>query len=51
VDLIQDLGDLLVGGGRQRMEDRGLPRSGTAEDAIEHERVEMDIGQEGFMKP
>ena len=51
VELLQDLGDLLVGGGRQRVEDGGRSRSGTAEDAIEYERVEMTIGQEGFMKP
>jgi hypothetical protein len=37
VKLLQDLGDLFVGGGRQRVEDGGRSRSGTAEDAIEDE--------------
>jgi hypothetical protein len=37
VELRQDLGDRLVGGGRQRVEDGGRSRSGTAEDAIEDE--------------
>ena len=33
------------------MEDGGLPRSGTAEDAIEHERVEMDVNVERRAEP
>jgi hypothetical protein len=40
VELLQDLGDLRVGGGGQRVEDRARARRGTAEDAIEHEGVE-----------
>ena len=51
VELPQDLGHVLVGGGRQRVEDGGHSRSGTAEDAIEDERVEMNRGIQGRTEP
>jgi hypothetical protein len=44
-DLLQDLGDLLVGGGRHRVQDEGRSRTGTAEDTVEHQRVEMQCGR------
>src|SRR5262245_822702 len=47
VELLQELGDLFVCEGGQRVEDRTRARRGTAEDAIEHEGVKMNIGVQG----
>jgi hypothetical protein len=46
VDLLQDPGNLLVGGSGQRVEHGGRSGSRAAEDAIEHDRVEMDVNVE-----
>ncbi len=46
-DLLQDVGDLLVSGGGQGMEHGGCAGGGAAEDAIQDDGVEMDVGVEG----
>jgi hypothetical protein len=49
VDLFLDLGDL-VSGRRQRVEHGARSESGTAEDAIEHDRGDMHIRVQGRPK-